>query len=67
MEEEIKKLTQKIDTLISIIAIQGKEQDEQVRILRTLDYSIIEIANLLGVNSRTIDRKIAELKKNKKL
>lgn len=67
MEETLKKLCQKLDILISVVAIQGKEQIEQVRILRNLNYSIPEISKLLGVTTRTVDNKIAELKKIKKL
>ena len=67
MEQEIKKLCDKMDKLISMIAIQGKNQNEQVRILRYLGYKIPEISELLGVSPRTINNKIAALKNSKKL
>jgi hypothetical protein len=67
MEKEIKQLCNKLDKLIAIIAIQDKEQQEQVRLLRLLEYTVPEISGLLGVSTRTVDNKIAELKKKGKL
>ncbi|MBN8585870.1 MAG: HTH domain-containing protein [Ignavibacteria bacterium] len=63
----IEILCNKIDKLIAIIAIQDKPLEEQVRMLRLLEYSIPDISTFLGVSTRTIDNKIAELKKSGKL
>jgi len=67
MENQINKLCDKIDMLIAIISIQNKDVEEQVRILKVLDYKIPKIASLLGISTRTVDNKIAELKRKGKL
>lgn len=64
---EIYDILKKLDILIGILAIQNKDLLEQVRILRFLEYTVPEIAEFTGISKRSVDNKIAELKRNKKI
>lgn len=67
MEDQIKELCNKLDKLIALIAIQGKNPEEQIRTLRILEYKNSDIVDYTGIPLRTVVRRIGELKKIKKI
>ena len=56
-EELLEEISKKLDKIISILAIQGKDEDTQIRILKKLGYNSIEIEKLLGISGRLRDKK----------
>ncbi|MCK4590075.1 MAG: hypothetical protein KAT77_06535 [Nanoarchaeota archaeon] len=50
-EDEILK---KLDTIIALLASQGKENEEKLRIMKSLGYSYSEISRFLGVPEGTL-------------
>ena len=56
-EELLSEISQKLDKIIGILAIQGKDEDTQIRILKQLGFEAIEIGNILGVQGRLRDKK----------
>ena len=63
-EELLKEISQKLDQLIGITAIQNKNEEKQVKILRSLDFTFKKISNLTGIPEGTL--KIREHRKKKK-
>jgi DNA-directed RNA polymerase specialized sigma24 family protein len=49
------EISKKLDRLIGILAIQGKDRDEKIRILVSLGFSNSEISRLIGVPKGTVD------------
>jgi hypothetical protein len=45
----LRSIERKLDRVIGILAIQGKEKDEQLRILHALEFESGVIAALIGV------------------
>lgn len=61
-EITLSEINDKLNKLIAIMAIQNKNEDEQVKILSLLDYTIEEISMFTGISNRTVFRKRAKLK-----
>lgn len=59
----LSEISQKLDQLIAVIAIQGKEKNDQIKILASLGLSNSNIANLIGIPKGTVDRIRASLNK----
>ncbi len=49
------EISKKLDRLIGILAIQGKDRDEKIKILVSLGFSNSEISRLIGVPKGTVD------------
>jgi len=62
----LKNIERKIDKLTGIIAIQGKDQDMQIKILTGLGYSSTEIAPLVGTTPENVRIRIFRTKKSSK-
>lgn len=58
----LKNIEEKIDRLTGVIAIQGKEQDVQIKILTRLGYSSTEIAPLVGITPGNVRTRISRTK-----
>jgi len=56
-EELLEEISEKLDKIVALIAIQGKEEDAQIRILKKLGMKSEEVGDLLGVKGRARDRK----------
>lgn len=54
MPDKKSEITKKLDTIIALLAIQNKERDEQVKILRSLGFSSREIEKITGIPSSTV-------------
>ena len=51
------EISQKLDKIIGILAIRGKDEDTQIRILKKIGFEAVEIGNLLGVQGRLRNKK----------
>lgn len=61
------KILEKLDVIIGLLAIQGKEKDEQIKILHSLGFTSKIISQLTGVPQGTIGRiRSTRLKKKEK-
>ena len=56
-KELLEEISSKLDKLIGISAIQGKEKDDQIRILKKLGFQAAEIEKLVVVKGRLRDQK----------
>jgi len=62
-----KEVIERLDKIIALLAIQGKEKDEQIKILHTLGYTSKMISELTGIPAGTIGRiRSTKLKKGKR-
>jgi DNA-directed RNA polymerase specialized sigma24 family protein len=57
------EISEKLDRLIGILAVQGKDRDEKISILVSLGFSNAEIGKLIGVPKGTVDSIRAKSKK----
>jgi DNA-directed RNA polymerase specialized sigma24 family protein len=60
------EIFKKLDTIIALLATQGKEEKEKLKILKSLEFPYSEISKLLGVpigTLKTWDFKKRKLKK----
>lgn len=64
-KELLQEICTKLDKLIGISAIQGKEEDDQIKILVSLGYTNSEISRLAHIPKGTVDTKRAKHKKRK--
>jgi len=56
-KELLEEISQKLDKIIGILAIQGKSETTQIRILKKLKFSADDIGKLLGIVGRLRDKK----------
>jgi len=49
-EKILEEISLKLDKLIAITAIQGKDEEQQIKILKALGVSTKEISQLIGIN-----------------
>ena len=56
-EDLLSEISQKLDKIMGILAIQGKDENTQIRILKKLGFEAIEIGNILGIQGRLRDKK----------
>ncbi|MBA7637335.1 hypothetical protein ES703_44978 [subsurface metagenome] len=61
--ELLKEISSKLGDLISIFAVQGKEKEEQIKIMVNNEYSNSKISKLLGIPKGTVDSIRASFKK----
>jgi phage portal protein BeeE len=70
MEQKLlQDISNKIDKLIALTAIQGKDENQQIKILRSLNFTFTDISKLTGVPESTIKdkaKKISSLKRKTK-
>ncbi|GAH41903.1 unnamed protein product, partial [marine sediment metagenome] len=57
------EISSKLGDLISIFAVQGKEKEEQIKIMVNNEYSNSKISKLLGIPKGTVDSIRASFKK----
>jgi len=53
-EELLKEISEKLDKLMGILAIQGKDEDTQIRILKSQGFTSEEVGKLIGLKETTI-------------
>ncbi len=53
-KELLKEISEKLDKLIAMSAIQRKEEEKQTRILRSLGFTYEEISKLTGIPKGTL-------------
>ena len=53
-KELLEEISKKLDKLIGILAIQGKDKDEQIKILKKLKFTSEETGNLLGLTDTAV-------------
>jgi hypothetical protein len=61
----LKEISEKLDQLISLNLIQGKEKEDQIRVLVERGISNSNIANILSIPKGTVDVIRAKQKKEK--
>lgn len=61
--ELLKEICIKLDDLISLFAVQGKEKEEQIKIMVNNGYSNSKISKLIGIPKGTVDSIRANFKK----
>lgn len=61
--EILKEISNKLDILIAVNAIQNKERDDQIRVLVNLGYTNKNISEFTGIPKGTVDMVRANLKK----
>ena len=49
------EISKKLDDLITLFAVQGKERDDQIKIMVSKGYSNSQISVLLGIPKGTVD------------
>ena len=49
------EISKKLDDLITLFAVQGKEKDDQIKIMVSKGYSNSQISVLLGIPKGTVD------------
>lgn len=49
-----KEVLKKLDTIIALLATQGKEDEKKLKILKSLGYPYSEISKLLGIPEGTL-------------
>lgn len=52
--ELLEEMNEKLGKLVGILAIQGKNEDEQIRILKVLGFSSKQTGSLLGIEDSAI-------------
>jgi DNA-directed RNA polymerase specialized sigma24 family protein len=52
--ELLVEINKKLDRLIGICAIQGKDEERQAKILKSLGFTYKEISNLTGIAEGTL-------------
>ena len=57
-EELLEEINEKLDKIIALLAIQGKDENTQIQILKKLGFEAVEIGKLLGVTGRLRDKKV---------
>ena len=60
------QIIKKLDTIIALLATQGKENEDKLKILKSLGYSYSEISKLLGVPEGTLKTWDFKMRKSKK-
>ena len=55
-KELLEEISGKLDKIIGVLAIQGKEEDTQIRILKKLGFQPEEVGKLLGINGKLKDK-----------
>jgi hypothetical protein len=55
----------RLDKIVGLLAVQGKERDMQIKILSSLNFSSLEIEDLTGTPSRTVRGVISKKGKKK--
>ena len=60
MSIQDESIIKKLDTIIGLLAIQGKGDDEKIQILRSLEMTIKEISDLTALPEGTIKTKIRQ-------
>jgi hypothetical protein len=55
----------KLDTIIGLLASQGKEPDKQIEILRSLGFTIKQISDVTGLADGTIKTKMRKKRLDK--
>lgn len=64
-EELLEEISAKIDKLIALIAIQGKSENHQIKILTDLGFDSKKVGILLNLPSGTVRRRNAKMKSKK--
>ena len=62
VEELLEEISGKLDKLTGLLVIQGKEEDQQIKILTSLGFNSKEAGNLLGIPAGTVRRKNLEMR-----
>lgn len=60
------EISKKLDDLITLFAVQGKEKDDQIKIMVSKGYSNSQISVLLGIPKGTVDSIRAKQSKQNK-
>jgi len=60
------KIIKKLDIIIALLATQGKENEEKLKILKSLKYPYSEISKLIGVPEGTLKTWDFKQRKSKK-
>ncbi len=64
VEELLEEISGKLDKLTGLLVIQGKGEDQQIKILTSLGFNSKDVGNLLGIPSGTVRRKNLEMRNN---
>jgi hypothetical protein len=62
-EDLLEEISKKLDKLTGILAIEGKDEDQKIKILTDLGFTSVEAGSLLGLPPGTIRRKNLEMRK----
>ena len=64
--ELLGEINVKLDDLITLFIVQGKEKEEQINIMVDREYSNSQIGSLLGIPKGTVDGIRAKQKKGRR-
>ena len=64
--EVLMDISKKLDYLITLFSVQGKEKEEQIKIMVSYGFSNSQISKLLGIPKGTVDVLRAKQRKQKK-
>lgn len=56
-EELLQEISEKLDKLMRILAIQGKDIDTQIKILKKLGFTSEETGNLVGLTDMAVRKR----------
>ena len=62
VEELLEEISGKIDKLITILVIQGKDIDVQIKALKQLGYESSEIGIFVGMKSDAVRKRLSRMK-----
>ncbi len=54
----LKEISKKLDVLIAMFAIQGKDIKSQIKILKSLGYSNVQVGKLVGMSETNVRAKL---------
>ena len=53
-KELLEEISGKLDKIMGVLAIQGKEEDSQIRILKNQGFNSEEVGKLVGLKETTV-------------
>ena len=54
VEELLSEISKKLDKLMAILAIQGKDEDTQIKILKSQGFTSVDTGKLIGMKETTV-------------
>lgn len=63
--QALNAISEKLDMIIGLLAVQGKGKDDQIKILSSLGFTSSKIEMATGIPARTVRRRSTKSKRKK--